>query len=152
MADSIAVMNDGRIEAYGEKKAVFAAPATKTGAMLTGCKNISRVERVGQNRVYAADWGMELSVNELTDTADYIGIRMHDVCPGTGDNQTLCEVAEVIENPFSVTVMLRPVGAENTVPIGWETEKEIWQKYRANELYVSLPMNSLLLLEDDKNA
>ena len=152
MADSIAVMNDGRIEACGEKKAVFAAPATKTGAMLTGCKNLSRIKRVGQNRVYAADWGMDLSVNELTDAAAYIGIRMHDVRPDTGDNLTLCKVAEVIENPFSVTVMLRPVGAENTVPIGWETEKEIWQKYRANELYISLPINSLLLLEDDKNA
>ena len=152
MADSIAVMNNGRVEAYGEKKAVFAAPETKTGAMLTGCKNLSRIERVGQNRVYAVDWGMELSVNSLNDAATYIGIRMHDVWPGAGDNQTLCKVAEVIENPFSVTVMLRPVGAENTVPIGWETEKTIWQKYHANELYISLPMNSLLLLEDDKNA
>ena len=152
MADSIAVMNDGRVETYGEKKTVFAAPATKVGAMLTGCKNISGIERIGQNRVYAADWGMELSVNALTDAAAYIGIRMHDVCPGTGDNQTLCEVAEVIENPFSVTVMLRPVGAANTVPIGWETEKGIWQKYQANEMYISLPTNSLLLLEDDKNV
>ena len=152
MADSIAVMNNGRVEAYGEKKAVFAAPETKTGAMLTGCKNLSRIERVGQNRVYAVDWGMELSVNSLNDAATYIGIRMHDVCPDAGDNQTLCKVAEVIENLFSVTVMLRPVGAENTVPIGWETEKTIWQKYHANELYISLPMNSLLLLEDDKNA
>lgn len=146
MADKIAVMNNGRVEACGEKKAVFAAPATRTGAMLTGCKNISRIERIGQNRVYATDWGMELSVNALNDDATYIGIRMHDVCPGTGDNQILCNVAEVIENPFSVTVLLRPVGAENTVPIGWETEKEIWQKYQASELRIGLPMNSLLLL------
>ncbi|MBQ8831508.1 MAG: ATP-binding cassette domain-containing protein [Oscillospiraceae bacterium] len=152
MADSIAVMNDGRIEACGEKKAVFAVPGTKTGAMLTGCKNISRIDRTGQNRVYAADWGIELSVNALTDAATYVGIRMHDVCPGTGDNLTLCKVVEVIENPFSVTVLLRPDGAENTVPIGWETEKEIWKKYQADELYMSLPMNSLLLLEGDKNA
>ena len=151
MADSIAVMNGGRIEAFGEKKAVFAAPATKTGAMLTGCKNISRIERVGRNRVYAADWGAELSVSGLTNDIAYVGIRMHDVLPGDGDNPILCKVTEVIENPFSVTVMLRPVGAENTVPIGWETEKEVWQKYRADELQISLPINSILLLEGNKN-
>lgn len=151
MADSILIMNHGRIEVCGRKKAVFAAPGTKTGAMLTGCKNISRIERIHHNRVYAADWGMELSVHTLTDAAAYVGIRMHDISPGAGDNLTLCNVVEVIENPFSVTVLLRPVGAENTVPIGWETEKEAWKEQQAEALYISLPMNSLLLLEDDKN-
>ena len=153
MADRIAVMHDGRIGACGEKKAVFAAPGTKAGAMLTGCKNISGIQWIGPNRVYAVDWGMELSVNESAGSAAYIGIRMHDVCPGPGDNRTLCKVSEVIETPFSVTVLLRPAGAaEHTLPIGWETEKAIWQKHRADELYISLPMASLLLLEDDKNA
>ena len=152
MADSIAVMNDGRIEACGEKKAVFAAPGTKTGAMLTGCKNISRIERIAQNRVYAADWGIELSVKGFTEDTRYIGIRMHDVCPGNRENATLCKVVEVIENPFSVTVMLCPVGVEDTTPIGWETEKETWEKYRADELRISLPMESLLLLEEERNA
>ena len=94
----------------------------------------------------------DLCTTHLPGISAYIGIRMHDVRPDTGDNLTLCKVAEVIENPFSVTILLRPVGAENTVPIGWETEKETWKGYQADELYMSLPMNSLLLLEDDKNA
>ena len=152
MADSIAVMSNGRIETCGEKKAVFAAPVTRVGAMLTGCKNISGIERIDQNRFYAVDWGMELSVKGFAENTRYVGIRMHDVCPGEGENATLCSVVEVIENPFSVTVMLCPVGAENTTPIGWETEKETWENYRADKLRVSLPMESLLLLEDDGDA
>ena len=152
MADSIAVMNNGRVEICGEKRLVFAAPVTRTGAMLTGCKNISVIERLSQNRIYAADWGMELCVNDLSENTRYVGIRMHDLHPGEGDNTVLCKVVEVIENPFSVTVMLRPAVAENTVPIGWETEKEIWRKYQADELYMSLPRELLLLLEDKKNA
>lgn len=149
MADSIAVMSNGRIEACGEKKAVFAAPVTRAGAMLTGCKNISRIVLIGQNRVYAADWGVELSVKGFTEDTRYIGIRMHDVCPGNGENTTLCDVVEVIENPFSVTVMLRPAEAKNAVPIGWKTEKETWKKHQADTLYVHLPVDSLLLLEGD---
>ena len=120
--------------------------------MLTGCKNISRIERIAQNRVYAADWGIELSVKGFTEDTRYIGIRMHDVCLGNRENATLCKVVEVIENPFSVTVMLCPVGVEDTTPIGWETEKETWEKYRADELRISLPMESLLLLEEERNA
>ena len=151
MADSIAVMNNGSIESYGGKKAVFAAPGTKTGAMLTGCKNISAIERIGQDRIYAADWGIELSVNGLSASIRHVGIRMHDLYPGCGDNAVLLKVVEVIENPFSVTVMLRPVGAKDTVPMGWETEKETWKKYQADELYMRLPPESLLLLEDNEN-
>ena len=152
MADSIAVMSNGRIEAYGEKKAVFAAPGTKAGAMLTGCKNISPIRRVTENRIFASDWGLELFVNGLTDAARYVGIRMHGLRPGPGVNGTLFKVVEVIENPFSVTVMLRPAGAENAVPIGWETEKETWKTHQADELYMSLPPDSLLLLEGEQNA
>ena len=147
MADSIAVMSHGRIDACGGKKAVFAAPVTRAGAMLTGCKNISAAERVGEDRVYAADWGMELSVKGLTEAVRYVGIRMHDVRIGGTENVVRCRVAEVIENPFSVTVILRPAGREDAAPIGWETEKRTWNQLRADELDVCLPVESLLLLE-----
>ena len=86
----------------------------------------------------------------LTADVQYVGIRMHDICPGSGENSVLCNVVEIIENPFSVTVMLHPAGAKNTVPIGWETEKETWKHYQADKLYMHLPVGSLLLLEGDR--
>ena len=147
MADSIAVMNDGRIEICGEKKTVFAAPGTRQSAMLTGCKNISSVEMRGENRIFAVDWGVELTV-AAPFTAPYVGIRMHDICPAAGENAIRCKVEEVIENPFSVTVMLRPVEAEKALPIGWETEKATWAQLEAEELTISLSSEKLLLLED----
>lgn len=152
MADSIAVMNDGRIQACGSKKNVFAAPATRSGAMLTGCKNISSIKKLGKNRIYTADWGMELTVNEIPDHVGFVGIRMHDVRLGSGENAVRCKVTEVIENPFSVTVMLRPLGATDTTPIGCEMGKDIWTKWQDDEVDICLPPESLLLLEDDTYA
>jgi len=102
MADSIAVMNRGKIEAFGDKKNVFASPKTKAGAMLTGCKNISAIELSGSNQIYAVDWGMKLHVNDVGEKIRYAGIRMKDIRPGQGENSVLCRVAEVTENPFSV--------------------------------------------------
>ena len=148
MADRIAVMSNGKIEACGEKKELFATPVTKIAAMLTGCKNISEIERISPNRIYATDWGMELSVKGFTENARYVGIRMHDISPNSGENTVLCKVTEVVENPFSMTVMLRPAGAENATPICWETEKEVWKKYQTDMLGINLPVDSLLLLED----
>lgn len=149
MADRIAVMHSGRVQTCGEKKDVFAAPMTRTGAMLTGCKNISPVERRGNSRIFAAEWGMELAVDSIPENTRYVGIRMHDLCPGEGENSVRCRVTEVIENPFSVVVMLRPVGAERAAAIGWETEKYIWAARQAEELTICLPREKLLMLEGD---
>ena len=53
----------------------------------------------------------------------------------------------MIENPFSCTVMLRPMEArEGAVPIGWEMEKPAWEKIRAEELTVHFPAEELLQL------
>ena len=152
MADSIAVMNDGTIEVCGEKKAVFASPRTKAGALLTGCKNISAIEHIGKNRVRAVDWGLELSVNELPETARFIGIHTYDIQVGTGDNASLFRVSQVIENPLTVTLMLCPCEAQGTAPIAWELDKKTWEACRADVLYASLPAEALILLEDQKNA
>ncbi|MBR6519175.1 MAG: sulfate/molybdate ABC transporter ATP-binding protein [Oscillospiraceae bacterium] len=148
MADSIAVMNSGNIEAFGERKTVFADPKTRTSAQLTGCKNISRLEKLSNNKAFAVDWGMELSFGKPVGNAKYVGIRMHAVSIDGSENIVCCSVTEEIENPFSYTIMLKPEGVENAIPIGWETDKETWKAIRADKLTISIPQNSLLLLED----
>jgi molybdate transport system ATP-binding protein len=147
LSDQIAILNDGRVETVGSREAVFADPGTRNGAVLTGCKNISRLERLDTHRVRAVDWGLELAVGQDPAGRDYIGIRMHDLHPGGGENSVRCQVAEEIENPFSVTVMLRPLQGGGTAVIGWETDKETWRRMRAQELDVCLPRESLILLE-----
>lgn len=148
MSDRIAVMNGGKVEACGEKSAVFADPKTKTGAMLTGCKNISRIERRSETNVFALDWGIELTVTDSEETPHYIGIRMHDICAGGRGNTFRCQVLEEVENPFSYVIMLRPIGTDTNSSIGWEMDKEIWSRIRAEEVCISLPPESLLLLKE----
>lgn len=119
MADKIAVMNNGTIETCGEKHAVISAPETKISAMLTGCKNISAIKWLAENKVYAVDWGIELIVDSSkcdAENAEYIGIRMHHIHAGheteagvQNKNSITCRVIEEIENPFSYTIMLQPM-------------------------------------------
>ena len=149
LSDEVAIMHDGRIETTGEKKAVFANPRTRNGAILTGCKNVSPVEATGERRARAVDWGVELALPASADGVQYVGIRMHDVrlAEAQGEpNAFLCRVEETIENPFSCTVLLRPEGAAS--PIGWELDKERWRQIRAERLRVCLPPESMLLLKE----
>jgi len=147
MADSVAIVNNGRVERIGALKDVFADPGTRAGCVLTGCKNISAISPLENGQVWAEDWGVPLAL-PLRPGADAVGIRMHDVRPGQGPNTLRCRAAEVIENPFSVTVMLRPVEAPaSAAPIGWEMEKPMWQALQAEELTVHLPPEAILQLK-----
>lgn len=148
MSDKIAVMNDGVVETLGTKQEVFANPQTKNGAILTGCKNISRIKMLDENHVEALDWGITVKVPRRAEGISYIGIRMHDVCGEKGENAHRCKVVEEIENPFSYTVMLKPENSGESTPLGWEMEKELWQHIRASCVEISLPCEKILMLRE----
>ncbi len=150
-ADRIAVMSEGRIEAAGTKHEIFADPKTRTAAVLTGCKNISRAERISDGEIYAADWGIRLSLH-MKDYARFAGIRMHDIefaGDSDGENIFACNIAEVVENAFSFVVMLTPLDApEGNMLIGWEMAKDEWRKIHSGSgmLRVQLPAHKILQL------
>ncbi len=147
MADSIAIINDGIAEACGTKTEVFKNPKTKTGAILTGCKNISRAENRGDGRIYASDWDIELlSAADFSD-AEYVGLRMHGISNGNGENTFRCKVIDEIENPFTYIVMLRPLCSNTQSTISWEVDKAQWQAIRTPEIDVHFPKDSLLPLK-----
>ncbi len=146
MSDSIAAMDGGQIQRIGSKADVFARPGTRKAAILTGCKNISAIKSMGEDEFYASDWGLKLKLDRSLDSASFVGIWMHDIVLGNGPNSFRCEVVEEIENPFSYTIMLRPVGAANAKPIGWELDKDRWRGIRAKELEICFPREALLLL------
>ena len=104
------------------------------------------LRRLEDGRAETLDWGIVLSV-PLEKNTCALGIRMHSILPGEGENAFRCRVEEVIENPFSFTVMLRPLEAkEGSVPIGWEMEKQVWERLKTGELTVRLPVEGLLQL------
>ena len=149
LSGHIAVMHNGRIEKYGDKKEIFRDPGTKNGAILTGCKNISRIEKREKGSVFAVDWGMELRLDREVTDENYVGIRMHDVRPAEGTerfNVFRCRVDEEIENPFSYTLMLR-CGGEAPSALGWETDKALWKGMRSKEVDICLPAEHIILLK-----
>lgn len=149
LSDHIAIMNNGGIETIGSKKAVFANPETVNGAILTGCKNVTRIEKRGERLAYAPAWGVTLKTPADIGGATHAGIRMHDIlCGDSQENMLRCEVVEEIENPFSFTVMLRPQGQQEANPIGWELDKSAWSQLRADSVTVSLPSENILLLKE----
>ena len=148
LTDRIALMRDGQIETVGEKNAVFADPVTVSGAALVGCRSVSLIRPLGGVRVYAEDWGAELTLPREPGDCTHVGIRAQDIRPGSGENTLTCRVAEVIENPFSLTVELAPPGPPDAPTISWRVGKSYFAHNDAQVLTVSLPAEALLLLKE----
>ena len=148
MSDSIAIMDGGKIERIGPRSTVFSDPQTRKGAILTGCKNISSIERLEDGHVWATDWDMELYLPNLPQEVTAVGLRMKNIRPGTGENSFRCRVTEIIENPFSYTIMLENMLASDPAPLGWELLKQEWKTIENTEITIHIPRESILLLRD----
>lgn len=165
LTDKIAVVSDGHVETIGDKHEVFREPQTKNAAILTGCKNVSPIKRLDEHHLLATDWNMTLELDQIPEDVFYVGIRMkyirgygqeeiadHDLSYNDkkldGDNIFKCRVVEVIENPFSYTVMLVNADDPGRTPIGWEMLKDAWECMRSDYVTICMPNNAVLLLKE----
>ena len=148
MSDSIAIMDSGEIQVIGPRHKVFENPETRKAAILTGCKNISAIQRLKDGYVRATNWNMDLFLPDLPSEITAVGVRMKTIRPGSGENQCRCRVVDVLENPFSYTVMLEPVGAPIAMPIGWQMLKQEWDTLKTDEITIHIPSEAILLLRD----
>ena len=153
LSKTIAIMGRGCIDCIGKKEDVFKKPMTLNAAILTGCKNISPVEKVDEQKVFAKDWGISLSIDKVPEDANFLGVRMHHIKDASAkkavENENVfdVEITEEIENPFSYTLMLRPKNIDCKVNIGWEIEKEKRKELEIHNLRIEIPKEELLFLK-----
>ncbi|HJD46126.1 MAG TPA: ATP-binding cassette domain-containing protein [Candidatus Mediterraneibacter norfolkensis] len=85
-SEELLIMDQGKIVAAGPTKEVFRNPENKTAARLTGCKNFSRIRKLGEETVEAVDWNLVLHVERtVPEDAEYMGYRAHDFIPVWGE-------------------------------------------------------------------
>ena len=86
LCQTVSCMEQGHMEKPVSRKLFFHHPKTKTAAILSGCKNISRAEKVDDTHVFASDWNMTLTVPKIQHPIEYVGIRAHSFKSVEEDN------------------------------------------------------------------
>ena len=117
-SDRIAVMDNGIVEAEGHKEEIFRAPQTVAAAMLTGCKNICRAEKIDEYHVYALDWGIIIkTARTVPDGIKHIGLHAHHLervdaenaenidAESAENNCYKCDIHKIIEEPLERIVL-----------------------------------------------
>ena len=124
MTDKIVVVDDGVVCSSGTTKGIFKSTENVATAMLTGCKNISEIEVLGNRKILAKDWNIVLNTNVDVDISiKYVGVRAHDFNFDKGDNEFTAKVINTVESLFENVYILEVAGGK----------KNIWLK-RSNEI------------------
>ncbi len=145
MCNYLVLMDKGRVIAHGKTDELFRHPGTEVAARLTGCKNISRIEKLTEHRIKALDWGgLELVTGEkVTDDITHAGIRAHDFIPGEhGVNVIACGQAMISKMPFEWYVTL-----ENG--LWWKLGRNLDEEYKSSVVpqYISVEPDRIVLLK-----
>lgn len=153
LTDRIAVMEKGQLVDIQEKKALFDNPQSLAATLLTGCKNITRIERRDNGRFYAVDWGIFLKSDKNMENVKYAGFRAHyfeTVSSMEPENVAECDIVSVIEDTFSMIILFRQKDNKENGDwsvIRYELSKEKWQQLKDNKLYLKIPQDKLILME-----
>lgn len=150
--DRMVLIADGNNILEGKTEDVFTNPRKMEAARLTGCKNISPIEKLGDYELYATAWGIRLHTEErIAEDVRYVGIRGHHMYPAwedEEDNTMKITGAGYTETPFEKQYLLRNADMEEGERIWWMQKKESFSAGGQEELppYMVFPKKRLMLL------
>lgn len=154
LCDELIIMDQGKTLLIGDTKEIFKNSQLVEAAKLTGCKNISPIQRINSHELWATDWNIRLQVaQEISDEINYVGIRAHDIREIRCDiedsadeilnNILNVEVLQTLEYPFEMQYILKNNEAIEGIWYKAIKEKRIMKK----ALKIHLPMEALMLLK-----
>lgn len=154
LCDELIIMDQGHPLLIGDTKEIFKNPQKVEAAKLTGCKNISPIEKISSYELLATNWNIRLQVaEEISDEIKYIGIRAHDIkevnCEAeryldkSFNNVLEVDVVQTLEYPFEMQYILKH--NKGTEGIWYKTSKT--EKIMSKKLKIQLPMAALMLLK-----
>lgn len=155
VSDRVGILHEGKIQSLREKKSLFFQPDTIPAALLTGCRNFSKILKVNDKKILALDWLMELDTKEpVGEDVDYIGISAGNIKvaePQEEINCMECKVVEVIDNHVNVIVILAPaVEGKQSLrhQLRMEIDRKKWKEIRGDRIRVSIHEEDILLLSN----
>lgn len=151
LCSAVTVLEQGYGQGALATETLFRAPDTLSACLLSGCKNISRTERLGPHRILAVDWGTELTCAAAVGAEiTHVGVRAHylTLTEEEGENTIPCTVERVVENLFSTVVMCAtPGGRKGFSRLRLELPRAAWEAWGGKRtLFLRIDPSDLMLL------
>ncbi len=151
----LTILDGGQALTTGETKTLFERPGILQAARLTGCKNFSAVQKMGEHSIYAVDWDLMLQTKDsVPDDVTHVGIRGHWMKGSSenGENHMEVEVVEYIETTFEHQYLLKNTKGVDCQPVWWMCPKGDFEEDPQTKVlkYIYFPAEHLMLLREAK--
>ncbi|MDO5048110.1 MAG: ATP-binding cassette domain-containing protein [Anaerococcus sp.] len=151
MSQDLVIIKNGKIAEKNPTKEVFKKPKSLAGAELIGCKNFSKLKKIGPNIYKALAWDLDLTLNKV-DENDLIGIRGEDIeisdreiSRNSYNLKLISEVEEI--STYSLIIKKRDLKTPSNLKV--TIEKTKWKDLRSrSDLYFTINEEKLLYLEN----
>lgn len=149
---NLMLLKEGKTLIFGDTRKLFEQPELLEAAILTGCKNHSRIERLGDHELFALDWGVALRTEKKIDSdITHVAIRGHWM-QGTDhktENCILFQVADYVETTFEHQYLVKSPEMEEDAVLWWMRPKGSFDEPAEKNLprYLYLPPEHLMLLK-----
>lgn len=146
------LLKDGKTLTFGKTRELFEQPGLLEAARLTGCKNHSRIERLGDHELFALDWGVSLrTARKIALDVTHVAIRGHWI-QGVDEKKENCilfQAAECVETTFEHQYLVKNPGFEADAVLWWMRPKGSFEEDARKNLpgYLYLPPEHLMLLK-----
>ncbi|MDR1541744.1 MAG: ATP-binding cassette domain-containing protein [Clostridiales bacterium] len=153
LCQQIALMEAGSISPPSPTKALFSDPLTISGAIMTGCKNISSAVKTSDHEVEVPDWGVRLQTAQtVKDDVCAVGIRAHYFGAKATKNRFPVFMTDEMEEPFEWIIRFRFQNQKKNSPdVWWRLSKDRRLQQMPDMLGVS-PSNVMLLYPRPEKA
>lgn len=134
-------------------------PPTYQSALLTGCRNFSRVDYIDEKHINVKDWNAVFECSAQPDVR-FIAVRPHFMKPVAGPEPGRCiarfKVKKTIDNLTEMILMLHAYGDGVSDALGSDyselnirLKKEEWEPYAGqDELYIEFLRKIYCFLAD----
>ncbi|EXG88391.1 ABC-type sulfate/molybdate transport system, ATPase component [Clostridium sp. ASBs410] len=150
--DHMMLLSEGKTILKGCTKDIFRRPERMEAAKLTGCKNISSIEKISDYELYACEWKIKLKTEEkIGDSVRYVGIRGHNLIPvqeRSEENVMGIELAGFADTPFQRQYLFQNSDDKTSSKIWWVQDKMDFEEGKIHNIppFMKFPKEDLLLL------
>ena len=126
MCGRIAAMEDGKILTLKDTKEFFANPESVPAAILSGCKNIARAEKISDYKIFVPEWDIQLATKiKVKNNIKAVGIRAHHFSLDTKQNLNKVIFIQEMAEPFEYVIEFRFEGqTQESEPLWWRIPKD----------------------------
>ena len=127
LSNETVLVDSGTTIIQKDTKELFKNPIYLKAAILSGCKNFSKVKIIDDYHIHLIDWGFDITFkNKVPGDIKYIGIRAHYFSNKKLEIGQKIEILDITEETFNNLVRFRFLNQDiNSEPLYWKVDKNV---------------------------